>query len=112
VFYSPAMRKHSFSSASPIQIPCWRMLVIAVRNLTVLPSCLARMRMPSDPVTVSPCSRAIRRPTVSSIATVGIRSDVASATTAASPGSSVDWSNSGSEVLADRLSSQEAARNS
>lgn len=31
--YSPASRKHSFSSASLSHMPCWRILSIAVRNL-------------------------------------------------------------------------------
>jgi hypothetical protein len=112
VSYSPAMRRHSFSSAALNQIPCWRIRAIEVRNVSPAPCCFAWMRMPSEPVTVSPCSRAIRRPTVSSIATVGMPSDVASATTAASPGSSVNCSGGGREMLLERLSNQDAARNS
>jgi hypothetical protein len=40
-------------------IPCWRILSIALRNLISAPCCLARIKTPSDPVTVRPCSRAI-----------------------------------------------------
>jgi len=68
--------------------------------------------MPSDPVTLRPCSQAIRLPTVSSIVTAAICSVVASATTVASPGFSVDWSNGDTETLTERSSSRDAARNS
>jgi len=90
------------TSCSDSHIPCWRMPWMAISKSTSAPSRRAANKMPREPVTLSPHSRAVRRAAWSSRQTVGIDSARASAMTEASPRSVALDRKGGMEVGEDR----------